>query len=35
MSARCWRREYIAMLRYGITEIRIFYENDTRFWKQF
>jgi phenylalanyl-tRNA synthetase alpha chain len=46
MSARCWRREgrpssigfgieRIAMLRYGITDSRLFYENDTRFLKQF
>jgi phenylalanyl-tRNA synthetase alpha chain len=27
--------ERIAMLRYGITDIRLFYENDTRFLKQF
>ena len=25
----------IAMLRYSITDIRLFYENDTRFLKQF
>jgi phenylalanyl-tRNA synthetase alpha chain len=27
--------ERIAMLRYGITDIRLFYENDTRFLRQF
>jgi phenylalanyl-tRNA synthetase alpha chain len=27
--------ERIAMLRYSITDIRLFYENDTRFLKQF
>ena len=27
--------ERIAMLRYGITDIRLFYENDSRFLKQF
>lgn len=27
--------ERIAMIRYGITDIRLFYENDTRFLKQF
>ena len=27
--------ERIAMLRYGITDIRLFYENDTKFLKQF
>ena len=25
----------IAMLRYGINDIRLFYENDVRFLKQF
>jgi phenylalanyl-tRNA synthetase alpha chain len=25
----------IAMLRYGITDIRLFYENDVRFLRQF
>jgi phenylalanyl-tRNA synthetase alpha chain len=27
--------ERIAMLRYGINDIRLFYENDVRFLKQF
>ena len=27
--------ERIAMLRYGITDIRLFYENDVRFLRQF
>jgi phenylalanyl-tRNA synthetase alpha chain len=27
--------ERIAMLRYGITDIRLFYENDARFLNQF
>ena len=27
--------ERIAMLRYGINDIRLFYENDMRFLKQF
>jgi phenylalanyl-tRNA synthetase alpha chain len=27
--------ERIAMLRYGINDIRLFYENDARFLKQF
>jgi phenylalanyl-tRNA synthetase alpha chain len=27
--------ERIAMLKYGITDIRIFFENDIRFLKQF
>ena len=27
--------ERIAMLRYGIDDIRLFYENDLRFLKQF
>jgi len=27
--------ERIAMIRYGITDIRLFYENDVRFLKQF
>ena len=27
--------ERIAMLRYGINDIRLFYENDTRFLRQF
>jgi phenylalanyl-tRNA synthetase alpha chain len=27
--------ERIAMLRYGITDIRLFYENDMRFLNQF
>ena len=27
--------ERIAMLKYGITDIRLFYENDIRFLKQF
>ena len=29
------RVELIAMLRYGINDIRLFYENDVRFLKQF
>ena len=32
---RSKQSERIAMLRYGITDIRLFYENDTRFLKQF
>ena len=27
--------ERIAMLRYGINDIRLFYENDVRFLRQF
>ena len=27
--------EPLAMLRYGINDIRLFYENDVRFLKQF
>jgi phenylalanyl-tRNA synthetase alpha chain len=27
--------ERIAMIRYGITDIRLFYENDVRFLRQF
>jgi phenylalanyl-tRNA synthetase alpha chain len=27
--------ERIAMLRYGINDIRLFYENDARFLRQF
>ena len=27
--------ERIAMIRYGITDIRLFYENDLRFLRQF
>ena len=27
--------ERVAMLRYGINDIRLFYENDTRFLHQF
>ena len=27
--------ERIAMIRYGINDIRLFYENDVRFLKQF
>ena len=27
--------KHIAMLRYGITDIRLFYENDVKFLKQF
>jgi phenylalanyl-tRNA synthetase alpha chain len=27
--------ERLAMLRYGIGDLRLFYENDTRFLKQF
>jgi len=29
------KSERIAMLRYGINDIRIFHENDVRFLKQF
>ncbi len=28
-------RQPIAMIRYGINDIRLFYENDVRFLKQF
>ena len=27
--------QFIAMLRYGITNIRLFYESDVRFLRQF
>jgi len=31
----CGGIERIAMLRYGVNDIRLFYENDVRFLKQF
>jgi len=33
MVSRCQRK--IAMLRYGINDIRLFHKNDLRFLKQF
>jgi phenylalanyl-tRNA synthetase alpha subunit len=29
------RHRTVAMIRYGISDIRLFYENDLRFLKQF
>ena len=30
-----WGMDRIAMIKYGIPDIRLFYENDQRFLKQF
>ena len=38
MASRCrfnYEPRRIAMLRYGINDIRLFYENDVRFLRQF